>query len=228
MLALVAYIRFGSLVFLFAALLILCKYKLNALIISPLLSNLIYFLFITIVVMFFFLSVPILVNITHGKLSASVFREDFLQMMANEGSDSTLMAFRKLPMIIRIPLFALYFFFAPFFKFIPFTLGIFNIRNILDMFLTPLILFFCWGYIIQSFLYGIFHNSHIRFFLLIAIMFAVCLGTFSIQARHKTILMPIIYILAGFGRYSPIKKYKLISYSGTFSIILIECIFLFL
>lgn len=40
-----------------------------------------------------------------------------------------------------------------------------------------------------------------------AIVYAICLGTIFLQARHKTILFPLLCILAAYGLGNVDKKY---------------------
>jgi hypothetical protein len=221
-----AYIRFGSLVFMFLGLLVLFKYKLNSLISSMVISNIFFALTIIIVTLVFLLSLPVLIRISDGKLTESLFRGEFIGILTRIDENATIVKLMRLPVLVRTPLLTIFFFFSPFLKLQAYTLGVFNVRNIMYATLTPLLFFCYWRYVIKSTFFGVMYISNIRFIVAIAILFALGLGTFSLQGRHKTVLMPFLYILAAYGWYLPHKKYKFISAFGTLCIIAIQFIFL--
>lgn len=76
-------------------------------------------------------------------------------------------------------------------------------------FLTPLFFLFLWKNIIQTVLQNLSLKNHraIKTMVYMAIAFAMCLGTVSLQARHKTILFPLLCILASYGMWNVNKKY---------------------
>jgi hypothetical protein len=206
---LISFIRFGSMIFLTVGLLILYKKKINTFLSSGL-SNIFYISSILVIIAMFFIILPFLVAISGGKLEESIFRESFLTVLSNMDEDAFIVKLMQLPVIMRIPLLAVFFFFAPFLNFKIYTIGVFNIRTIMYGILTPVFLFFCWYNVVKSLLYSLYNKSNIQFVSLVVILFSVCLGIFSLQVRHKTILMPFIYILTAYGFYLPKTKYNVI------------------
>jgi hypothetical protein len=185
------------------------KKKINAFLSSGM-SNIFYILSVLVAIVLLFIAFPFLVAISDGKLEESIFRESFLTVLSNMDEDAFIIKLMQQPIIIRIPLLAVFFFFAPFLKFTIYTMGVFNIRTIMYVILTPIFLFFCWRNVVKSFLYSLYNKSNIQFVSLIVVLFSVCLGVFSLQIRHKTILMPFIYMLAAHGFYLPKTKYNIL------------------
>jgi hypothetical protein len=223
----IAFIRFGSLIFFFITLLILCKYKLNHTLSSMVVSNLVFVLLIVLIIASFVFAFPLLITLSEGKLSASLFRGDIIRFFVRVDDDVFLLKLIKLPFLPRIILLGIFFFFAPFLKFQFYTLGVFNIRAIMTLLVTPLVLIFCWSNILKSSLFGISTpRNNIRYIFLISVFIAICLGIFSLQIRHKTVLMPFIYILMASGKYLPRGKYLLFITMCCFIIVTIQFVFL--
>jgi hypothetical protein len=220
-----AFIRFGSLLFFFVVLIILIKYKMNRIFSSMVVANLLFALFIALLIAVSILTFPLLITISKGKLSTSFFREDLTSFLTQ--TDSFLIRLMKLPFLLRIFLLGIFFFFTPFLKFQFYTLDIFNIRSIMMTFVTPIVLFFCWNNIFKSSLFSIYTpRNNIRFIFLIAVFIAICLGVFSLQFRHKTVLMPFLYILTASGKYLPRVRYYCFTTICCFIVIAIQFVFL--
>jgi hypothetical protein len=222
-----AFIRFGSLCFFFIALLILCKYKSDHVFSSTVVSNFLFVLFIALTITVFFAMLPFLITISSGKLSASLFREDIIGVLTRMDADAFLLKLTKLPFLPRIILLGIFFFFAPFLKFRFYTLGVFNIRFIMMSLVAPVVLIFCWSNILKSSLFSISTpRNNIRYIFLIAVFIAICLGVFSLQSRHKTVLMPFLYILMASGKYLPRGRYLLFTTTCCFIIVVVQFVFL--
>jgi hypothetical protein len=219
---LVGYIRFGSLVFLGTGLIVLSKSKLNN-IVGKQISNIIFSMSLIGIVFLFYAILPFLVEYSDGRLQETIVREKFaIDYLQKNFEDSTIAKLTQLPYIIKIPALSIFFFFCPFLKFKAYTEGIFNIRTVMSTLLTPLLLFFSWKYIMKSLIAGIFNKSEIRVFVLLAIIISICLAVFSMQVRHKTILMPFLYILTAYGYCMSEKNYNVIAMLFTFAIIAVQ------
>lgn len=74
--------------------------------------------------------------------------------------------------------------------------------------------------VLQSLLFKI--NNSINTIVYMAILFAMCLGTVSLQARHKTILFPLLCIIAAYGICNTNKRYSKFSYLLAATCVLIQ------
>jgi hypothetical protein len=223
---LIAFIRFGSLVFLGSGLLILYRNNIKNYFDSKF-TNVFYGFTIVAFITIFILIIPLLQELSEGRLENSLFRESFadiLQSIALE-DDVFIVKLMNLPLIPRTISLTLFFFFSPFLKFQMYTDELFNIRVIMFKLATPLLLCFCWSHIAKSFLFSFKYATHIRIILIIAIIWALSLGTFSLQIRHKTILMPLIYILTAYGYFMHTRRYNTISFCIVGLIIAVQLYF---
>ncbi|NDV60292.1 hypothetical protein [Bacteroides sp. 519] len=205
-LLLISYIRFGSIVFAGVGIFILSRDIFYNKLKTKKQANLIYIITFIVFVSFFVLIMPFLIEISAGKFEG-LFRESYLRTLAQIDEDSTLVKLMLLPKIIGIPLLAAFFLFSPFLNFEIYTSGIFNLRYFLSTTLCALYLIFCWRYIFAGLLIS-FNKKNIQYVSLIILVYSLLLGTISLQFRHKTIMMPFLYILTAYGFYSCKSKFN--------------------
>jgi hypothetical protein len=223
MMVFTGYFRFGSLVFIAVGIMIILKYKLDLFFPRGVKSTLFYILIIVFVLICFYNLIPFLVVISAGKLQSGLFRENFLWVFENNDQNSFILKLAKMPVFPRTMLFTLFFLFDPFLKRYSFS-GDFHIVWVMMHIVTPIYLFFCWPNIGKSFLYSLNNKLKVKYIIVIAILGALCLGTFSLQERHKTILMPILYVLTAYGWYTSHKKFKIISFFLTTIVVFVNLI----
>ncbi len=224
----ILYIRFGSVAFLVSALFVLFKNYLYPKFVNPIQGKIVYMILLFLFAVIFIFSFPVLVSLSNGKLEESLFREGFASILMRMDEDATLLKIMALPKYLSIPLLSLFFLFSPFMSFKFYTLGYFNIRTILATTISPIMLIFCWKYILISF-FASLKKSKIYDISLIVILFAICLGTISLQARHKTILMPFLYIMTAYGyynRYLVSKAVRIICSLFTFCFFILQLYFI--
>lgn len=203
---LIAYLRFGSILFLILGLLILFKEKIYGLFATKRQAFAICLLILLSCIICFKILFPFLILLSDGKLESSLFRESFVEVLAEQDEGATIVKLAQLPIWVRVPLLSLFFFFAPFLKFTCYTEGVFNIRTVMSGIISPVYLFFCWKYIIKSFFIGCIKKTEALTIIQIVLLFALALGTISLQIRHKTVIMPFLYILVAYGYHLPKSK----------------------
>lgn len=222
---LLGYIRFGTIIFLVLGLMVLLKERIYTLFVTNRQALLVSICIVVVSIIFFFCMLPLLLTFSDGKLETSLFRESFVDVLALQDEEATIVKLARLPILLRIPLLLLFFLFAPFFKPECYTDGIFNIRAIISGILSPIYLFFCWKYIIKSFFIGFFRKTTALPIIQIVFLCALALGTISLQIRHKTVLMPFLYMLVAYGYYLPkMKNDKLFLFIAGF-IVIFECFY---
>ena len=81
-------------------------------------------------------------------------------------------------------------------------------------------MFFLWNYIFNASLQAITDKQRdtAKQLLFIIILFALLLGTISLQSRHKTVLFPILCIFAAYGK---VKYDKRLSDASVFMAIVV-------
>ena len=151
----------------------------------------------------FFAFMPIfLTNLDRiGVLESGLFREEFFDLIKdNSGSTSGAVFIYSLPFYLRIPLGTFYFIGSPFI----------NIEGILtkegltfwhffDLFYGVAFLFYS-IYIAKAFFTA--RKKGILFFLLLSFVFlAMLFSQISLQIRHKTMLMPLVFIIVALSFY---------------------------
>lgn len=191
-----AYIRFGSVFFAILGVIIILYFQYFK---KNKNRKFVFWSGICLIIISFFLLLNILIQLTAGKIEASFFRETFVNALIRDDADGILTRIAQLPVEIRTPLLFLFFYFTPFVKFKFFTLGVFNIRLILDTLFTGFWLIFIWKYIFKTIYLSFSKNAKYKLLTWISILLALGLGTVSLQVRHKVVMYPIFAIMAAIG-----------------------------
>jgi hypothetical protein len=189
-----AWIRFGTLAFLLVAILLLFRFEMK----RTMRSDFLFFVLFGILMLVFYFYFNTIQDYSGGKLEDSLIRSTD----SSRYEESTLGAIMKLPFPINIIFSSLFFWFIPLFSMHLTQDGQFILRSFFQGFLTPLFMFFLWNPIynvVLSVLKGVKTNEVTKI-LFIALLFALLLGTISMQSRHKTVLFPILCMLAAYGR----------------------------
>lgn len=188
--ALVFFIRFGSISFIAASFLVIY-------IIQNANSGWGWIKTVTVFSIFiitFLLFLPTLQEYSDGKLSANLIRA--VDGEYYEGS--TIASIVSLPFPINIILSSLFYAFAPLLGFPSLHNGVFVIINFFNATLTPI-----YFMIIAPFLFNPFFEQHkstsLKISIYLLLTFLVVLGTVSLQIRHKNIIFPVMSIIAAYG-----------------------------
>lgn len=197
-----AWIRFGTLAFLICGIILLYRYQLK----RKTHTDFYFFIVIIAVIMAFYFSYSYLQVFSDGKLEDSLIRSTDNERY----EDSTIGALMRLPFPINIILSTLFFLFIPLLSFPQPQYGHYLIGFVFQGFLTPLFMFFLWKYIFNASLSAFWGENRItaKKTLLITVLFALLLGTISMQSRHKTVLFPFICILAAYGKVNYNKDFN--------------------
>lgn len=222
--ALIVFIRFGSIVFLGVGILVMMRERIYAHFSSRMNGRIVILALLGVVVLLFGAAFPYLQEFSGGKLEEGLFRASFYLKLESMDPDAFLLRLMDLPFPINLLSLTAFFFFLPFLSFSFYTFGIFNMGRLFCAFLTPIFFFFLWKHIIQTILQNIsLWNHHpIKTIIYMAIAYAMCLGTVSLQARHKTILFPLLCILASYGMCDVNKKYSKWSYLAVVFLVAIQ------
>lgn len=202
--SLIAFVRLGTLTFLLVGLLVMNKEKWKV----KYRSNLRFYLTLSILIGVFYLFYGYVQTMSGGRLSDGFIREtgDFF-------ANSTIGAISKLPFPLNIIGGTIFFFFIPLLSFSVFKMeyGIFHMSSLFQGFLTPIFMFFLWTPIFSAIItQRRKYNKNLSTLILCIICFCFLLGTISLQSRHKTVLFPMLCMLAAYGHYnsSPSVKTK--------------------
>lgn len=222
--ALIVYIRFGSIVFLGAGVLIIMREQLYAHFSTRVKGRMVLLIILGIVMALFMVTFPYIQKLSGGKLEDGLFRASFFTKLERMDSDAFLLRLMQLPFPLSLLSLTAFFFFLPFLSLTFHTFGIFNMNRLFCAFLTPLMFLFLWKAIIQTVLQNLSLKQYrpVKTVVYMAIVYAMCLGSISLQARHKTILFPLLCILAAYGLGNVDKKYAKWSYLTTIFLIGIQ------
>lgn len=189
-----AWIRFGTLAFLLCGILLLFRFQIK----RTFRSDALFVITFALLIVLFYFSFSYLQDFSGGKLGDSVIR-------STEGAryeESTIGKIMMLPFPVNIILSTLFFWFIPLFSFPQPQEGHFILKDAFQSFCTPLFMFFLWNPIYNTVLSAI-KNKRVeaaKKILYMALLFALLLGTISMQSRHKTVLFPILCLLAAYGK----------------------------
>lgn len=188
------WIRFGTLAFLICGILMLYRFKLK----RRTRTDLYFAIIFTVVIAGFYFSFSFLQDYSLGKLEDGIIRS----AGAGRYGGSTIGAIMGLPFPLNIFLSTVFFLFIPFLGIPHEQYGHYLVGSIFQGFLTPLFMFFLWNYIFNASLQAITDKQRdaAKQILFIIVLFALLLGTISLQTRHKTVLFPILCILAAYGK----------------------------
>jgi hypothetical protein len=152
------------------------------------------------------IAAPFIVEYMVNKnIGGSLLREEFLISYYVEGGSGrdnpALIKLMSMPAIIRIPASTLFFILLPLFS--PGDIireGLFIPRSFLFGFIYPLLFLFYFKFSIQSLIFSI-TNKHYKIIFIISIFIIamIILSQWSLQPRHKTMVMPLFYIIAAYG-----------------------------
>lgn len=193
-LGLLLWIKFGFIVFLFVPIACYIYFQTG----RHLTMKKVWFVLIALflLIILFVVVLPNLSLITDGRLEdGNLFRDTFLDFLANANEQSLLIQIYQMPIAIRIPLLIAAFITMPMFA-IP--TGVIESRGILMLIYTVYIMFLC-GYAFRLLFTRQNLVSNAKMLLWIILFQALSLGMISLQIRHKVILMPFIYMVISYG-----------------------------
>lgn len=200
----IIWIRFGTIAFFAGGIIILYRF-LN---LKKGRSDLIFAAVLILLVLFFYFSFSFIQEFSGGKLEDGIIRSTDSERY--EGT--TISAILSLPFPLNIIISAIFFFFIPLIS-IPYPIGgHYLIGVFFQGFFTPIFMFFLWRYIYNAICVAILKKQiNVQTIFLIVVVFSFLLGSISMQSRHKTVLFPIICILAAYGKVNYDKKYDGVS-----------------
>tara|TARA_B110000908_G_scaffold171434_1_gene234183 strand:+ start:6768 stop:8084 length:1317 start_codon:yes stop_codon:yes gene_type:complete len=140
-----------------------------------------------------------------GILNSGFFRQEFFEMMKyNASGSSGAITIYSLPYYLRIPLGTLYYIGTPFIN----LQGIFSndhltLRHLFDLFYGVTFLFYS-VYLLKAFF--IKKKPILLFFLSSFFCFSILFSQISLQIRHKTLIMPLVFIIVALSYYEPTLK----------------------
>lgn len=196
-----AWVRFGTLSFLICGMIILYRFRLK----RKTRTDFYFMLLLTVVVTLFYLSFPFIQEFSGGKLESGIIR-------STEGEryeDSTIGKLMEMPFPLNIFLSSLFFIFIPLFGIPHPNHGHYLVGSVFQGFLTPLFMFFLWKNIFNASLVALYekHSESAKKILYLVLLFALLLGTISMQSRHKTVLFPFLCMLAAYGKVYYYKRF---------------------
>lgn len=211
--ALLIYIRFGTIAYLLAGLLLLVRrhdLKTNKnsrrsifLIILLIASFNIFYTFIQ--------------ELSGGKLGDSVIRE----IEGSYWEDSTIYQLYLLPFPLNLLMTTVFFLFSPTFRIPGMVEGYYMPFSFASAFFTPMLFFFLWYPIVNQVLtYRRRNDVNAQFLVSIMLVFALLLGSIDLQIRHKTVLFPFMCMLAAYGyaNFDKTQKYTSLTISTLFAV----------
>ena len=211
------WIRFGTLVFLICGMIILYRFRMK----RKTKTDLYFFILIITVLILFYLSFTFLQEFTNGKLESGLIR-------TTEGAryeDTTIGALMKMPFPLNIFLSTLFFIFIPIFGIPHLQYGHYLVSSVFQGFLTPLFMFFLWKHIFNASLTSVWGKGkldEVKQLFYITLVFAMALGTISMQSRHKTVLFPIMCVLAAYGYVKRDKNFDGVSAAMAIVLIVVQ------
>lgn len=175
---------------------------------------------------------PILSNflVKEGLLGNLFYREDYQESFLAQSGDSVLSTIGNLPAIIRIPLGFVFFFCSPFFSINAFyNNGLYIPRGFISM-LFPILFLFYVKYFFQGIVYEFKSRklNFIKIFFLVFLVDILLLSQLSLQLRHKTMIMPLFYILVAYGSTYKTKLGTLLGNTAFFFLVLVQLVYLIL
>ena len=208
-----AFIRLGTLSFLLCGIFLLYWMGRNK-------RSVILFVFLMILIIYTFYLIPGAISgLSGGKLDSNIIRLHFLEGY----EDSTISKIMKLPFPLNILLSTLFFLLIPLLNIPKPAEGHYLVSSFFINLFTPFYLFYLWKFLINASLTSISEKKYnIKMIFYLIILFALLLGTISLQFRHKSVLFPIICILAAYGKINYNKNFGAISILFSFGIISIE------
>ena len=213
----IVWVRFGTIAFLAGGLIVLFRYKNK----REHGSDIWFFLLLLVLILGFYFSFSFLQEFSDGKLEDGVIRST--DSKRYEGS--TIAAILNLPFPLNIIVSTVFFFYVPILT-IPHSVeGYYLVSSFFQGLFTPLFMCFLWKYIYNAICSSISKkNINLQAIFLIVMVFALLLGSISMQSRHKTVLFPIICILAAYGKVYYDKRHSITSGTLAFLTIAIQIV----
>ncbi len=162
-------------------------------------------------------------------LYRSGYVSGYLASFAEKSSDTSIFyIINQQPTIIRIPLGFLFFIAAPFFSLNFVNNGVFIPRYFIQH-AFPLLFLFYFKYFIQGVHSSLVNkDSKIINLIIVFIIGIIILSQLSMQLRHKTMLMPLFYIIVAYGYYNSTKISKEIGIITAICLLILQIVVLFL
>jgi hypothetical protein len=134
------------------------------------------------------------------KLGGNIFfREEFVTGFLAKSEDSMLYSIMQLPFYARIPISTIFFVLAPFINLNFFVAGYFLPRTILGAIFGFLNIFYL-RYFVNAIIASYKQNNlWIKMILVTFVLMLMIISQLSMQIRHKTMFMPLYYILVSYG-----------------------------
>lgn len=224
---LLAFIRFGSVVFLGAGLFVFFCGNICHLLRTKGQALFMIVIMILCVVVGYWVSFPVLQSLSDGKLEAGFFRTSFVSQLSNMDDNALLLKLVEFPFPLNTLMLFVFFFFCPFLSFNLFYENYFLIGSLFNTILTPVFMFFLWPSILKP-LFNILNNRvnrNLYTLVLLLIILTFLLATISLQFRHKTVLFPFLCMLAAVGASDKTLGFSRISYLLSFCIVAVQLLF---
>ncbi len=207
------YIRFGSIAFLLAGLLLLVRkhdLQINK-------NSHRSIILIVLIIVFFNIFYTSIQELSGGKLGDSVIRE----IEGSYWEESTIYQLYSLPFPLNLVMTTVFFLFSPTFRFPKMVEGYYMPFSFASVFFTPMLFFFLWYPIVNQVLtYRKRNDVNAQFLVSIMLVFALLLGSIDLQIRHKTVLFPFMCMLAAYGyaKFDKSQKYTSLTISSLFAV----------
>jgi len=180
-----------------------------------------------VVFIFTLLNVDFIISYLHSKGVTLTGREDFVNIYYSQFNGTVIYSIYSLPLALRLVFGSLFFFFQPFLKFDFWIEGIFNLRKFLVSFIMPIIFLYYYRYFFSALYYALLnHKNKVLYFFIFLVILVIGLSQFSVQARHKTMIMPLYYILIAYGFENKTKNSDFVGLIFTSLIFAVQLIFL--
>lgn len=197
----ICFLRFGSIVFLALPILVIIREHMLERSSSKKSTNIKFTILLVAIFSAFYLSMPMITFLSDGRLDEGLFRLSIVEHLKADDENAVIVKILNLPFPINLILASVFFYFLPFLRFDVYTLGVFNVGSLFGSIFTPLFFFPFWKYLMKSILdYWNGRDEIIRPIILSSILIALALGTVSLQARHKTVLVPFMCMLMAYGK----------------------------
>jgi len=165
-------------------------------------------------------------RITENIFFREYFVEEFIaKSIALKGGTSTFYTIYNQPIYLRIPLGFVFFLGSPFLSIKNLAIhGIYIPRAFLAQLFAVLFLFY-FKYLMQAIVH-IWKRRQLAISIVFIAFFLLLLmiSQISLQWRHKTMLMPLFYILVAYGFYNKTKLGKILGVVGAISLIFVQLI----
>ncbi|MCD6398391.1 MAG: hypothetical protein J7L08_00535 [Candidatus Aenigmarchaeota archaeon] len=229
--ALLFYIRVASGMLLIIALLLFIYYKFQSYKSDYLKKTLLFMIGVVVIFSVSAVCYPIVSKYAvEKKITQNIlFRENYMEFMKNsvelKGGTSIAYTIYSKPAYLRIPLGFVFFLCEPFLtiKGLSFH-GIYIPRGFL-LLCFPVLFIFYFKYLVQGIIY-ISQNEKLAMRVVAFVFFLLLLmvSQMSLQMRHKTMVMPLFYILVAYGFYNKTKLGEMFGIVGAFSLIFVQLV----